>query len=570
MSRYSRQRETSNLLAKSDKWDAIPGSPSSGITDKFSLAPDPSAWGSTVSPNQPEPDDYLHNPEVRNGKVIDRATSGIFSGRGLANLGCLAILGFGTIALFGGYPVASFINRKLIAPINLSTTRPVNGTGQIASIGNFGLIDLDTPQDAYTITSLTTGKPMKLIFSDEFNVDGRTFYPGDDPYWEAVDLHYWSTNNMEWYDPRAVKTGNGSMQITLDAIPNHGLDYTGGMVATWNKFCYTGGLALASVRLPGANNVLGLWPAFWTMGNLGRAGFGASLEGMWPYTYDACDVGAAPNQTVNGLPEIATTSGDKNLPYNGELSYLNGQRLSRCTCPGESHPGPMHEDGSYVGRAAPEIDVFEAQIEDGQGAVSQSGQWAPFNAAYVWFNTSDNLIIPDPSISALNSYTGGAYQQATSVVTKTNQGCYELGGDGCFAVYAMEYKPGFDNAYISWWSDNKLAWTIRSEGLAKDPVAEIAARPVPQEPMYLLANLGMSSNFGFVDLEHLVFPTTLSIDYVRVYQYPDQINIGCDPPDFPTAAYIDAYLEAYSNPNLTTWVDDYKQKIPRNKLVDGC
>jgi beta-glucan synthesis-associated protein KRE6 len=34
------------------------------------------------------------------------------------------------------------------------------------------------------------------------------------------------------------------------------------------------------VILPGANNVLGLWPAVWTMGNLGRAGFGASLDGM--------------------------------------------------------------------------------------------------------------------------------------------------------------------------------------------------------------------------------------------------------------------------------------------------
>jgi hypothetical protein len=40
-----------------------------------------------------------------------------------------------------------------------------------------------------------------------------------------------------------------------------------------------------SVVLPGANNILGLWPAVWTMGNLGRAGYGASLEGMWPYTY---------------------------------------------------------------------------------------------------------------------------------------------------------------------------------------------------------------------------------------------------------------------------------------------
>ena len=44
----------------------------------------------------------------------------------------------------------------------------------------------------------------------------------------------------------------------------------------------------------------------------------------------------------------------------------------------------------------------------------------PFNANYAWFNTSDNLIIPDTSISAQNTYTGAAYQQASSVVTQTS------------------------------------------------------------------------------------------------------------------------------------------------------
>lgn len=91
-----------------------------------------------------------------------------------------------------------------------------------------------------------------------------------------------------------------------------------------------------------------------------------SLTYFWccqPYTYDACDVGTTPNQTLNNLPTIATTSGDTNAPYNGELSYLPGQRLSRCTCAGESHPGPVHaSDGSYVGRSAPEIDVFGLSV----------------------------------------------------------------------------------------------------------------------------------------------------------------------------------------------------------------
>ena len=64
---------------------------------------------------------------------------------------------------------------------------------------------------------------------------------------------------------------------------------------------------------------------------------------------------------MNGLPVAATVDGD--AAQGGVLSFLPGQRLSRCTCPGESHPGPIHaSDGTYVGRSAPEIDIFEAQV----------------------------------------------------------------------------------------------------------------------------------------------------------------------------------------------------------------
>jgi beta-glucan synthesis-associated protein SKN1 len=62
-------------------------------------------------------------------------------------------------------------------------------------------------------------------------------------------------------------------------------------------------------------------------------------------------------------------------------SMLPGQRLSACTCPGESHPGPKRQDGSYVGRSAPEIDLFEALVAGKRGQVSQSAQWAPFNVS---------------------------------------------------------------------------------------------------------------------------------------------------------------------------------------------
>lgn len=70
----------------------------------------------------------------------------------------------------------------------------INATGQIPDLpGNFQLVDKHTPQSAYSFKSYEDDEEMQLVFSDEFNVDGRSFYPGDDPFWEAVDMHYWGT-----------------------------------------------------------------------------------------------------------------------------------------------------------------------------------------------------------------------------------------------------------------------------------------------------------------------------------------------------------------------------------------
>ncbi|TFK84551.1 glycoside hydrolase family 16 protein [Polyporus arcularius HHB13444] len=519
----------------------------------------------------PEADDKLHTPDpVRDHKRDGGGT--VFTARGIVNLGCTFFLVAVMLALFVAYPVLTTFLKPPLSYMGGFNLGGINATGQVPDIpGNWGLIDKDTPADLKTKVDYVTGQTWKLVFSDEFNVEGRTFYPGDDPYWEAVDLHYWATGNKEWYDPEAVMTRNGSLEITLTDKPNHGLNFTGGMMSTWNKFCFTGGLVEASVMLPGFNNIHGLWPAIWAMGNLGRAGYGASLDGTWPYTYDACDVGTAPNQTLNGLPVAALTDNDQ---YNdGALSYQPGQRLSRCTCPGESHPGPQHENGDYVGRGAPEIDMFEAQIGGSagaeHGAVSQSGQWAPFNYQYSWLNSSDNLIIGDVTKSKLNSYKGGVYQQATSVVTKTNQDAYEFSGQQ-YSVYGFQYKPGVGDAYIGWITDGQLAWTLRQPGVGPDPISEISDRPIPGEPMYLIMNLGISENFGFVDYDNLVFPSTLRVDWIRVYQDPNAINIGCDPDGFPTQAYIETYKDAYYNADLTTWVDDYKQQIPKNRFMGDC
>jgi hypothetical protein len=88
------------------------------------------------------------------------------------------------------YPVVSSGIYLAMSKNNGFNLGGINATGQIME-GRFSLIDKDTPRDVYTKASPYNDRQLQLVFSDEFNVDGRTFYPGDDPFWEAVDLWYW-------------------------------------------------------------------------------------------------------------------------------------------------------------------------------------------------------------------------------------------------------------------------------------------------------------------------------------------------------------------------------------------
>jgi beta-glucanase (GH16 family) len=515
----------------------------------------------------------LHDPR------IDTGSGSVVSYRALTNIGCLAILVLGILMLFAGYPILSTFLKKEQTTQGGFNLGGINSTGQIPYFPNkVSLIDPDTPKEAMTIPGYEDPtQTFQLVFSDEFNVDGRSFYPGDDPFWEAVDLHYWGTVDLEWYDPMQATTSGGSLRLRIDQVSdvddNHNLTYRSGMIQSWNKFCFTGGILEASVTLPGSSITSGLWPALWSMGNLGRAGYGASLEGMWPYSYDTCDVGTLAAQLYPGTqtPVDATVHGDGR--YDGVLSILPGQKLSACTCPGESHPGPVRKDGTYVGRASPEIDVFEAIVDLGVGSVSLSSQWAPFNARYRFDNSTGAVTYHDNGTTIPNGFVGGARQQTTSGLAKTNQQCYEKSG-GCFAKYAFEYKTGFDDGYITWVQDSQHSWTLRGPAMGPDTAVEIGTRPISQEPMYIIANVGISPGFGTLDFENLEFPAVMSIDYIRVYQPPGAINVGCDPQDFPTKAYIEAYIEAYTNPNLTVWGNTmeggYNQNWPKNRLKDQC
>jgi len=385
-----------------------------------------------------------------------------------------------------------------------------------------GLIDPTTPQSAMSRTAIN-GDELELVFSDEFNDNNRTFYEGDDPYWFAPDIWYGATVDLDWYDPDAVTTWEGTLELRLDKFPNHNVNFRSGMLNSWNHLCFKGGVYEVSVSLPGPAGVMGLWPGAWTMGNLGRPGYLSTTEGMWPYTYDSCDAGITPNQSS----------------YDG-LSRLPGQRLPSCTCPGEDHPTPGR------GRGAPEIDILEAGASyAGLGIITQSYQVAPFD---IWYYPDYNFtMFPDYRISYTNGYTGGPFQQALSATTNLNRDWY----DGkAYQKYAFEYVPGEgEQSYIAWYVGDQMTWMM--DGRAIGPNGNIASRQISQEPMSLVLNLGLSNSWTYIDWARLVFPTVMRVDYVRWYQKKGNRSVTCDPPGWETTEYIKQHMNAYTNPNFT-------------------
>jgi beta-glucanase (GH16 family) len=275
------------------------------------------------------------------------------------NIGCLFILLLGVLCLFAGYPIISYYTGNSLKTGGAYNLGGINGTGQVPLISNFpSLIDTDTPDSAKTRTGFDGNSDWELVFSDEFNKDGRTFFDGGESasacerqrasmsllqIWTAADdqmtrsglewvcslacalsctssltdIHYWPTGDYEWYDPAGATTKDGNLVLTMNQQEIHDLNFRSGMLQSWNKMCFQYSVYFeVRVSLPGNPQVGGFWPGAWMMGNLGRPGFGATTEGTWPYTYDSCDIGTLPNQTnVAGTgPEDALTSGTDDGP----------------------------------------------------------------------------------------------------------------------------------------------------------------------------------------------------------------------------------------------------------------
>ncbi|KAH7097756.1 concanavalin A-like lectin/glucanase [Auriculariales sp. MPI-PUGE-AT-0066] len=542
------------------------------------LLPSRTAYDPNESNFGRDPDDALHEPDPPGFKA---RMSGI-SMRGCGNVLTLVLVVALILGLFMVYPVTDFILSGGLREL-MANNVFVNGTGQAAVLATLPkLVDPETPDSAKAWTGYF-GHQYELVFSDEFNQEGRTFFPGDDPFWEGMDIWYAGTRDLEWYDPEQIFTRDGAMRIKLEMVDpedNHELQ----LKSAWSPPGTNSASPRATSRLPGLATTAGYWPGLWTLGNLGRAGYGATNDGMWPYSYDSCDVGIMPNQSdaTHTSPLAANTP----LPspwarpdFNNELSWLPGQRLSACTCKGQDHPGPwLDSENRYRGRSTPELDIIEAQKckrrgPDSHQCASQSAQFAPFSMEYSFNEAGVEVNAPDKA--ERNPYHGSALQQSVSCITNISDssmrdGGYGEGGD--FGLFGIEYYADPTDplkSYVTWIADGVRTHTVYGTAVGADENVQIGPRLIPTEPMNIIFNLAVSESFQTVDWTAMTFPNEFSIDYVRVYQRKgtgDQ-GVSCDPDGYPTTKYIQDHLEAYNNVNWTTW-ESAGYTRPLNSLRD--
>ena len=106
-----------------------------------------------------------------------------------------------------------------------------------------------------------------------------------------------------------------------------------------------------------------------------------------------------------------------------------------------------------------------------------------------------------------------------------------------YHTYGAYWEPGNK---LSFFIDGVETFTLLNSSLAAACNAEgqcVGQRLIPVEPMYLILNVALSNSWTPVSA-NLTLPTAMLVDYVRVWQRPDAIDLGCDPADAPTAQYI--------------------------------
>jgi beta-glucanase (GH16 family) len=364
----------------------------------------------------------------------------------------------------------------------------------LASV-NAGWVDPDSPLQAQTTLSLVENdkRLYQLVFSDEFEQDGRSFHDGNDPRWTAMNKNDYTNNPLHYYSADSIRTSNGVLNITTSIDPKnftvfnekyskYNLQYKeikSGMLQSWNKFCYTGGIVEFSAKLPGSPSIGGLWPAIWMMGNMARATYVNSSDLIWPFSTNVCDNRTRNAQLVNSCPD-SNNNAQYNMPKNR-------------------------------GRGAPEVDVLEMMYMDmfEHPILSSSLQVAP--------GVDHNRPVPGhvPN-NSMNWYEGIEYGNGSSINTyfygttvwqKRKRSCQtdalsattNVEDDHFYKhhTYRVEWEPpeeGGSDGYLQWFMDDKLIMALHG-----DSMKNVSQTEIPSEPMYLIMNTAISKDWAFPD-----------------------------------------------------------------------
>lgn len=402
--------------------------------------------------------------------------------------------------------------------------------------------------------------------------------------------------------------------------------FKSGMIQSWNKFCFTGGIIEVDVILPGEPDIGGLWPAMWLLGNLGRATYEASTNNLWPWSYDTCDRKKQDSQSISacnkanhfglnkeqgrGATEIdilelmGGDSGGKVLPATEPPIMLPYADLTLQVAPGI--PDDRPQSGSQPIRS-----------------VDHSHSGYATSVAQNWY---DNLTVAGNT--SLNPFFYGTYLGETKKgepVTRSKKQAFQADAVGAMKqlgpehfktphTFRLEWQPGRGGS-LDWFSksykkvdENGTVFHMEGDGKGQDwehslhipdfALDEAMGSKIPEEPSYVIFNTAISSTWGFPYNVPDWCPkcydcynpkcqcsfnpgfcsmmktgkVALKIDSVRVYQSRDDDahpgsphTVGCDPVEFPTREYIKGFEYKYMrNPPFV-----YDDKHPLRDVKTG-
>jgi hypothetical protein len=502
-----------------------------------------------------------------------------------------------------------------------------------------GWIDEDTPKEKRTTTSLIDGSEYQLVMSDEFSEKGRTFKDGDDPTWTALDksdddssaagggsLHFYNSSNIKITDDGQLeilteldKTEWRHYDIVKKKYKHVTKYFKSGMLQSWDKFCFTGGIVEVDVIFPGDPYIGGVWPAIWLLGNLGRATYEASTNNIWPWSYDTCDRDQQEAQTVSAcnvqnhfglnafqgrgateidLVEVMTGYSEEPLPATEPPVRMPYADLTLQVAPGITDNRPQSGQQPRRDTALTNNGHTEWLAQTWYEGLEVSGNTTlnPFFYGTYLGETKPEEPVSRNKNQVFQADAVGAMHQLTPAHFNRKH------------TFRLEWQPG-EGGRLDWFvKDHKLNATASMEGDGKgqdwlkafsikdESLKNVTGAQIPIEPSYLIFNTGVSSTWGFPydvpdDCEKCYdcsnatcacafYPgfcsmmkkskVAMYIDHVRVYQSNDDSahvgkphTVGCDPVEYPTKEFIEGHQYRYMrSPPFS--IDD---KLPLKKHI---